>query len=75
MTTRAKFVVTEKTDTLTNGSQIKLMAVTEGSPEDKDFFKWTPSGQITLGTVNEPAAAEFILGKKYYVDFKLAESV
>ena len=68
---RAKFIVTSKEDTLTNGATIKLNAVVadvESSPEDEAFFKYTPSGQITLSTVNESAAL-FVVGKKYYVDF------
>lgn len=65
---RAKFVC-EKAEE----GQITLRAVTEGSEENEKFFSFTPSGQISIGTVNEAAAAEFIPGEEYYVDFTKAE--
>ena len=52
---------------------IKLRPVTDGSDENKEFFAYTPSGSIELGTVNAEAAGEFELGKQYYVDFTAAE--
>lgn len=69
MATRAKFVVTNKEDTIASGSTVKLSAVTSGSAENEDFYKYTPSGQITLSTINEKAASEFKVGSFYYVDF------
>jgi hypothetical protein len=48
---------------------IKLSAVTGGGDENKAFFAATPSGSITLGTVNADAAGEFQLGAEVYVDF------
>lgn len=52
---------------------IKLSAVYSGSKENEEFFKWTPSASISLGTVNTAAAAQFEVGKEYYVDFSPAE--
>ena len=69
MATRAKFVVTNKEDTIASGSTVKLSAVTSGSSENEDFYKYTPSGQITLYTINEKVASEFRVGTQYYVDF------
>ncbi len=43
------------------------------SEENKEFWAYTPSGEIKLGTVNAEAAAMFELGKSYYVDFTPAE--
>jgi hypothetical protein len=43
------------------------------SDENKQFWAYTPSGEIKLGTVNAEAAAMFELGKSYYVDFTPAE--
>lgn len=55
--------------------------VYDGSPENKEFFKWTPSGSIYLGTLNEKAAAFFIPAndeinklttQEFYVTFRKA---
>ena len=77
MSVRAKFVVTNKEDTISSGSTIKMSAVTadgpDSTPDDHRFFKYTPSGQLTISTVNEDAAAAFIVGQKYYLDFTPAE--
>jgi hypothetical protein len=54
-------------------AEVEFMAVTDGSEENKRFFKFTPSGTIKLATVNKEAAAQLIPGKQYYVDFTLAE--
>lgn len=68
MTTRAKFRVQEKTE-LVDGFRIELVAVTSGSPEDLAFFKYTPSGKVTMAVVQPDTAAQFKVGKNYYVDF------
>ena len=72
MTTRAKFYVVSVKKTKFSdgiGSVVELSPVVSGSEENKEFYKWTPSGRIELGTINEKAAAEFEIGKEYYVDF------
>ena len=74
-TVRAKFKVSSLTQT-EHGETIKLEPVRDGSEENKEFFKWTPAGQIEIGTVNSEAAKEFEVGKEFYVDFtpvKIAE--
>lgn len=53
---------------------VKLQAVYDGSPENKEFFKWTPSGQISLGVLNPEAWKQLELGKEYYVDFSPAQA-
>lgn len=55
------------------GSTVTLNPVVGGSPENESFYKWTPGGQITLSTINEEAAAQFIPGKQYFVDFTPAD--
>lgn len=42
-----------------------------GDPEHENTKFWlaTPSGSISLGTVNESAGRYFMLGEEYYVDF------
>jgi hypothetical protein len=37
--------------------------------ENKKYFKWTPSGQITLGLLNPEAWLHLQLGQEVYVDF------
>ena len=74
MTVRAKFKVTEKAITEA-GERIKLQPVTGGSPENESFFKWTPYGEISMGTVNSEAAKQFEVGKEYYIDFTRVENV
>jgi hypothetical protein len=72
---RAKFYVSTLTkQKMYNGQDgigvvVKLNPVISGSDENKDFYKLSPSGSIELGTVNESAAAQFEIGKEYYVDF------
>lgn len=69
MTVRAKFRVTSKDQAGNGESAISLQAVVDGSAENKEFFKYTPSGAITMGVVNGAAAAQFEIGKEYFVDF------
>jgi hypothetical protein len=47
-----------------------LEPVTGGSPENDEYFKWTPSGKFEFGVTEE---RKFEAGKYYYVDFVLAE--
>lgn len=48
---------------------VQLLPVCGDSPENRKFFESTPSGSIDLGTINPDAAAQFEVGKEYYVDF------
>lgn len=74
---RAKFVVesyeTRKSNTRDPESEelrsIKMIAVSDGSEENKKFFRWTPNGQINIGILNPEAWRQLELGKSYYVDF------
>lgn len=78
MSVRAKFTVQsierQKHWDRTKGEiqTIKLIAVSDGSEENKAFFAVTPTASISLGTVNEEAAKQFELGESYYVDFTKA---
>ncbi len=71
MVVRAKFVVNENR---VNGdtASINLLPVYSGSEENKEFYKYTPAGNISLSVVNPKAAEQFELGKSYYVDFSEA---
>ena len=53
--------------------RIKLSPVTSGSPENEAFYSCTPGGSIELSTVVASAAAEFDIGKEFYVDFTPAD--
>lgn len=37
--------------------------------ENNQFFASTPSGEVRLGVVPAAIAAQFELGKEYYIDF------
>jgi len=67
--TRAKFKCVEVTQT-TTGRRVKLLTVTNDSPENKTFFKWTPSGTIDMGILNPEV--DFEVGEDYFVDFTIA---
>jgi len=72
MNVRCKFACTFKQE-FENYTNVSLSAVYQGSPENAEFFKFTPSGQLTFSTVNNAAASQFELGKEYYIDISLAE--
>lgn len=68
----AKFVVSKYETSLQNKEELRtvhLSAVFDGSPENKQFFKWTPNGRIEIGMLNEAAWKQFPLGREVYVDF------
>jgi hypothetical protein len=68
MNVRAKFRV-EAVCTRQSGSEIKLMTVLGDNPENGKFFKFTPYGEIRLGTVTDEVARQFAPGGEVYVDF------
>lgn len=68
MTVRAMFTCDEKIETR-DGHRLKFSAVVGDSALAEKFFKYTPYGQIEMGTVNEAAASQFKPGKSYYLDF------
>ena len=72
MHVRAKFRVTEKTQTMA-GCAVKAEPVVGGTPENEQFYKYTPSGEIKLSLVADATADQFVVGKDYYVDFSPAE--
>lgn len=72
MNVRAKFKVASVTEAEGGLKTARLHPVTSGSPENAEFFKWSPSGTIELGTLNPAAAAHFVPGLEFYVDFTVA---
>jgi hypothetical protein len=70
---RAKFyVVNSLPIDKSNGGVVILRPVVSGSPENQEFYKWTPAGEIRLETINPNALEEFQQGAEYYVDFTKA---
>lgn len=50
--------------------QSKFEAVINGSDENAEFFRWTPSGSLNLGVHRENV---FEVGKEYFLDISEAE--
>jgi hypothetical protein len=80
MAVRAKFKVNKKTEMLGwSGIQNEVMVtvtmnpVTSGSEENKEFYKYTPSGSLDISVMPKSVADFFELGKEYYLDFIRAE--
>lgn len=69
---RAKFRLTARNENQA-GYSLAFEPVTSGSPENDQFFKWTPWGKVEIGTVNPEAAMGFKVGGEYYLDFTPAE--
>lgn len=74
---RAKFRCVSKTvnEHQSQGGEVKLIPVMGKSPENKEFFRWTPSGELRMGTINAPAFAYFEIGRDYYIDLVKADPV
>ena len=69
---RCKLECCSKINLGDGGYTLGFYAVYAGSEENDKYFKATPSAHFYLQTVNEAAAANFELGKQYYVDFTAA---
>lgn len=54
------------------GRKVVLYPVIGGSMENDTYFKYTPGGICHLEILNEEAAAQFEVGKEYYVTFEPA---
>lgn len=68
-TVRAKFVVNGVLDRGNGYGEVELSAVTGGSDENNDFWKYTPSGSLKMGIDNPSSLALFKPGQEYYLDF------
>ena len=72
---RAKFVCQAKTPA-EDGSHVTYAfsaVYGDGNEENAKFFKFTPSGQLSLGCCNPEV--DFEVGAEYYLDFTKAEKV
>lgn len=50
------------------GWHLVLRPVYGGSPENEEFYKYTPGGQLNLSTINDAAAAQLEVGQEAYID-------
>lgn len=70
--TRAKFRV-ESIEDFGTSKQVKLRAVSprdgEMTDENASFFRATPYGEMKMAIDNPAAAAQFMHGEEFYVDF------
>ena len=74
MKVRAKFVCTRLEDNEGDAITVHLSACIEGSPENKEFCKYTPYGSLSLGIDKDAEALNlFLQGEEYYLDFVKAE--
>jgi hypothetical protein len=67
-TTRCKFRCNSVEKHLSGSDVVytaKMDAVYDGSPENEEFWKWTPSGQFNVSCVKHD---RFVCGKEYYID-------
>lgn len=68
--TRIKVTCNAKMPSYDNdGCYLVFTPVTTGSEENKEFFKYTPGGQIQLNICNPNVTEKFVLGEEYYCDF------
>ena len=82
MMVRAKCRVTGRSEStsISPGGGVLQVTVTlqpvYGGADDeanREWSKWTPSGEIRLTITNPLAYEQFVLGKAYFVDFSPAE--
>jgi len=66
--TRCKFKCTMATQHGSDALEVKLEAVTSGSEENKTFWKYTPSGQLSMWISNPAVFGQFVVGQEYYLD-------
>ena len=66
---RCKVVVESVEDLGDNGEVVKMRAVYEGSEENKEWSKYTPSAFFTMTISNPGAQGKLTKGAEFYVDF------
>lgn len=48
---------------------VVMQAVTDGTPEDNSFSKWTPAAELTMAITNPDLHGKIQPGNQFYVDF------
>ena len=69
---KCKFVCEKKIEG-GDGFEIHLRNVSSGSAENEKYFKYTPYGQLVIGTINADAAKQFEINKAYYINITAEE--
>jgi hypothetical protein len=69
---RAKFRCDSVTD-FGGSKKAKLTAITNGSEENSDFNKYTPSAELEIHICNPNALDYFKPDEEYYLNFSKAE--
>lgn len=54
-------------------TKVTFHPVTTGSDENKEFWQYTPSGNLEMTIKNEAAEKYFEVGEEYYLTFEKAE--
>lgn len=73
MSVRAKFRVSNIFNVPgSEGTRVVLHPVYGESPENKEFFSYTPSGEIQMYIKNKVAEEQFVVGYEFYIDFTKA---
>lgn len=70
---RAKFQVRSVTKMEGGNEQVKMSAVTNGTPEDNTYSKFTPGGSLEITISNPDLCGKINPGDKFYMDFTKAE--
>lgn len=60
--------------TCVGGDKVQTGYPPDGTDEDNDFAKWSPSGSFSLSCNNPALFGKIKVGEKYYVDFTLANA-
>lgn len=69
---RAKFTVYEESRHSWGAVTYKMRPVTNTTAENDEFFRTTPSGEISVTVKPAETSAALELGYEYYVDFTKA---
>lgn len=72
MNMRAKFKI-EHITKFEYGEELFMTPVTNGSPEDNTYSKYTPSGSLKIMITNPSLIGQYKPGQKLYMDFTNAE--
>ena len=74
MTVRAKFRChfIQKADDNSHCT-VHMSPVTDDTPENKTWSKYTPGGLLQMHISNPAAFSQFEQGKEYYIDIQVAE--
>jgi hypothetical protein len=83
MPVRAKCRVTRRAENISvctstgmlEAVEVTLMPVYGGEDDkaNREWSKWTPSGELRLTITNPDAYNQFVIGKTYWVDFSPVE--